>query len=251
MDGYIHSLESFGTVDGPGIRLVVFLQGCPLRCLYCHNPDTWEPGKGTKKTTDEILREYDKNRDFYKRGGITVTGGEPLLQIDFVIELFAKAKEKGIHTCVDTSGITFNENSDECIQKFDELMKYTDLVMLDIKHIDNESHKKLTGKDNTNILNFAEYLERKGKPFWVRHIIVEGYTDKKEELVRLGKYLAKFTCIKALDVIPYHTMGVSKYESLGIDYPLKGIEAMTVSGAVQAKSHIMAGLRDERLRIKR
>lgn len=251
MDGYVHSLESFGTVDGPGIRLVVFLQGCPLRCLYCHNPDTWETGKGTRKSVDEILREYNKNRDFYKRGGITVTGGEPLLQIDFVTELFRKAKEQNIHTCLDTSGITFNAASDECVAKFDELMKHTDLIMLDIKHIDPESHINLTGKSNENILNFASYLEEKGKPFWVRHIIVEGYTDNKDDLVRLGKHLARFTQLKALDVIPYHTMGIPKYETLGIDYPLKGIEATTVAAAVQAKSHIMAGLRDERLRIKK
>lgn len=251
MNGYIHSLESFGTVDGPGIRLVVFLQGCPLRCLYCHNPDTWEVGKGNTITAEEILREYDKNRDFYKRGGITVTGGEPLLQIDFVTELFAKAKEKGIHTCLDTSGITFNKSSETNKAKFDELLKYTDLVMLDIKHIDEESHKKLTGKSNSNVLDFADYLEENNKPFWVRHIIVEGYTDKKEGLVRLGKFLAKFRCLKALDVIPYHTMGVSKYDALGIDYPLKGLPALSVGGAVKAKGYIMEGLRDERLRIRR
>ena len=251
MDGYIHSTESFGTVDGPGIRLVVFLQGCPMRCLYCHNPDTWETGKGEKRSADEILKEYDKNRDFYKRGGITVTGGEPLLQIDFVTELFRKAKEKGIHTCIDTSGITFNKNSEKCISKFDELMKYTDLVMLDIKHIDPERHKKLTGQENRNVLDFASYLEEKEKPFWVRHVIVEGYTDKKEELVRLGKYLAHFRSLKALDVIPYHTMGVSKYETLGIDYPLKDAKALSVRDAVKAKGYIMEGLRDERLRIKK
>lgn len=249
MDGYIHSTESFGTVDGPGIRFVVFLQGCPMRCLYCHNPDTWEAGKGEKKSADEILKEYDKNRDFYKRGGITVTGGEPLLQIDFVTELFRKAKEKGIHTCIDTSGITFNKNSEKCVSRFDELMKYTDLVMLDIKHIDPEGHKRLTGQDNKNVLDFASYLEEKEKPFWVRHVIVEGHTDKKEELVRLGKYLAQFRFLKALDVIPYHTMGVSKYENLGIDYPLKGADALSVSDAVKAKGYIMEGLRDERLRI--
>ena len=251
MDGYIHSTESFGTVDGPGIRFVVFLQGCPMRCLYCHNPDTWETGKGEKKSADEILQEYNKNRDFYKRGGITVTGGEPLLQIDFVTELFIKAKEKDIHTCVDTSGITFNNKSEQCVKKFDELMKHTDLVMLDIKHIDPEGHKKLTGKDNKNILDFAEYLEEKGKPFWVRHVIVEGHTYDKKELVSLGKYLAKFRNLKALDVLPYHTMGVSKYEKLGIEYPLKGLSALSVADAVKAKSYIMAGLRDERLRIKK
>ncbi len=251
MDGYVHSTESFGTVDGPGIRFVVFLQGCPLRCLYCHNPDTWEKNKGDKRSADDILREYDKNRNFYKRGGITVTGGEPLLQLDFVTELFEKAKEKGIHTCLDTSGITFNRNNEKTLADFNRLMEYTDLVMLDIKHIDTEAHKKLTGAHNTNVLSFAEYLEEKGKPFWVRHVVVEGYTDNRDELVRLGKWLAKFTCLKALDVIPYHTMGVVKYESLGIDYPLKELEATPVSQAVKAKSYIMEGLRDERLRIRK
>lgn len=251
MNGYIHSLESFGTVDGPGIRLVVFLQGCPLRCLYCHNPDTWETGKGEALSVGEILEEYDKNRDFYKRGGITVTGGEPLLQIDFVTELFTIAKEKGIHTCLDTSGITFNKKSEDCIKKFNELMKHTDLVMLDIKHSDSEAHKRLTGTSNSNVLDFASFLEENGKPFWVRHVVVEGYTDKKEDLLSLGRYLAKFTCLKALDVIPYHTMGVGKYESLGIDYPLKGVDATSVAAAVKAKSYIMEGLRDERLRIKK
>ena len=199
----------------------------------------------------EILEEYEKNRDFYKRGGITVTGGEPLLQIDFVTELFTIAKEKGIHTCLDTSGITFNKKSEDCIKKFNELMKHTDLVMLDIKHSDSEAHKSLTGTGNSNVLDFASFLEENGKPFWVRHVVVEGYTDKKEDLLSLGRYLAKFTCLKALDVIPYHTMGVGKYESLGIDYPLKGVDATSVAAAVKAKSYIMEGLRDERLRIKK
>ena len=251
MDGFVHSLESFGTVDGPGIRFVVFLQGCPLRCLYCHNPDTWEKGKGNRISADELLREYDKNRDFYKRGGITVTGGEPLLQLDFVTELFEKAKKKGIHTCLDTSGITFIKSSEKALAGFDRLLECTDLVMLDIKHIDPEDHMKLTGADNRNVLSFAEYLEEKGKPFWVRHVIVDGWTNKKDELIRLGRYLAGFTCLKALDVIPYHTMGEAKYESLGIDYPLKGVEATTVASAVKAKSYIMEGLRDERLRIRK
>lgn len=251
MDGFIHSLESFGTVDGPGIRLVVFMQGCPLRCLYCHNPDTWEVNKGQKMSAESILNEYSKNRDFYKRGGITVTGGEPLLQIDFVTELFTKAKAQGIHTCLDTSGITFNSDSNECIKKFNNLIAVTDLVMLDIKHIDPEKHTELTGKSNVNVLSFAEYLEKNGKPFWVRHVIVEGHTNNKPELVRLGKYLARFTQLKALDVIPYHTMGETKYEALGINYPLKGIEAMSVADAVKAKSYIMEGLRDERLRIRK
>ena len=251
MDGYIHSLESFGTVDGPGIRLVVFLQGCPLRCLYCHNPDTWEKGKAEKKSVDDILREYDKNRNFYKRGGITVTGGEPLLQIDFVTELFRKAKEQDIHTCLDTSGITFNKDNDGIKEGFDELLKYTDLVMLDIKHIDPEKHKALTGSDNRNVLSFADYLSEKGIPLWVRHVVVKGYTDDKEDLKRLGRYLAHLKNLKALDVLPYHTMGKNKYKELGISYPLEGLEALTMQEAVKAKSYIMEGFRDERPRIKK
>ena len=250
MTGFIHSTESFGTVDGPGIRFVVFLQGCPLRCLYCHNPDTWERNKGTEKTADELLAEFNKNRDFYKRGGITVTGGEPLLQIDFVTELFRKAKSKQIHTCLDTSGITFNAQNAQLREKFDELIKYTDLVMLDIKHIDPEKHKSLTGSDNRNVLAFADYLSEKNIPLWVRHVVVKGYTDKKDELVRLGKHLAHLNNLKALDVLPYHTMGVSKYAELGISYPLEGTEALTAQEAVKAKSYIMEGYRSEKLRLK-
>ena len=139
MEGFIHSTESFGTVDGPGIRFVIFFQGCPMRCLYCHNPDTWKIGTGTKRTVESLLAEYDSVKEFMKNGGITCTGGEPLVQIDFVTELFEKAKEKGIHTCLDSSGITFTPDSTE---KFERLCKCTDLVMLDIKHIDREEHKK-------------------------------------------------------------------------------------------------------------
>lgn len=251
MVGFVHSTESFGTVDGPGIRFVVFLQGCPLRCLYCHNPDTWERDKGTEKTADELLEEYNKNRDFYKRGGITVTGGEPLLQIDFVTELFRKAKQQGIHTCLDTSGAVFNKNSDELIQKFNELIKYTDLVMLDIKHIDPEKHKTITGASNKSVLDFAEYLSDNNVPLWVRHVVIRDYTDDKEDLKRLGRYLAHLSNLKALDVLPYHTMGVSKYEELGISYPLNGVSALSVQDAVKAKSHIMEGFRDERPRVKK
>lgn len=251
MTGFVHSTESFGTVDGPGIRFVVFLQGCPLRCLYCHNPDTWDKSKGTETTADKILAEYNKNRDFYKRGGITVTGGEPLLQLDFVTELFKKAKEQNIHTCLDTSGIIFNKKSSDLVAKFEELMKHTDLVMLDIKHIDPEKHKALTGSDNGNILDFAAYLEEKNIPVWVRHVVVAGHTDDKEDLKRLGRYLAHLKNLKALDVLPYHTMGVSKYKELGINYPLEGVEALSTQAAVKAKSYIMEGFRDEKPRVKK
>ena len=161
MKGYIHSQESFGTVDGPGVRYVVFCQGCPMRCQYCHNPDTWEVNKGTLVSPEEIIANYNKNRPFYEKGGLTVTGGEPLLQIDFILELFQLAKKENIHTCIDTSGITYKPGNVEYIKKLDELMKYTDLVMLDIKHINPEKHKVLTQQENEGILAFAKYLEEK------------------------------------------------------------------------------------------
>ena len=247
MTGYIHSKESFGTVDGPGIRYVLFMQGCPLRCIYCHNPDTWETGKGEKITPDEVLQEFNKNRSFYSKGGITVTGGEPLLQVDFLTELFKKAKAENVHTCIDTSGITYNTDNPAYMQKLDELMKYTDLVMLDIKHIDPESHKKLTSKDNSRVLDFAKYLETKKIPLWVRHIIIEGYTDKPEDLRKLGEFIGKLKNLKALDVLPYHTMGVNKYKEMGISYPLEGMEALPMEKAVEAKKYILEGVKKTRL----
>ena len=241
MTGRIHSLESFGTVDGPGIRYVVFTQGCPMRCIYCHNPDTWDPNGGREITVEEILSEFNANRDFYAKGGITVTGGEPLLQMDFLTELFKQAKSQGIHTCIDTSGITFNPQNTE---KMDILMSYTDLVMLDIKHIDNEEHIKLTGKSNTNILQFAKYLEEHKIPLWVRHIFVEGITDKPEYLTRLGRFIGSLKNLSALDVLPYHTMGVNKYKELGIPYKLEGGPALPLSEAVKAKQYILQGIRE-------
>lgn len=241
MTGRIHSLESFGTVDGPGIRYVVFTQGCPMRCMYCHNPDTWDINGGREVTVEEILSEFNANRDFYAKGGITVTGGEPLLQMDFLTELFKQAKSQGIHTCIDTSGITFNPQNTE---KMDILMSYTDLVMLDIKHIDNEEHIKLTGKSNTNILQFAKYLEEHKIPLWVRHIIVEGITDKPEYLTRLGRFIGSLKNLSALDVLPYHTMGVNKYKELGIPYKLEGVPALPLSEAVKAKQYILQGIRE-------
>ncbi len=246
MTGIIHSLESFGTVDGPGIRYVVFMQGCPMRCAYCHNPDTWEIGNGREITTQEILDEFEKNRSFYGNGGITVTGGEPLLQIDFLIELFKNAKLRNIHTCIDTSGITYNEDNSAYISKLDELVGYCDLVILDIKHIDSECHKELTGKDNKNILSFAKYLEEKEIPLWIRHVVVEGITDNTSDLIKLGEFIGGLKNLKALDVIPYHTMGVHKYKELGIPYPLDGVPPLSADLAVKAKTHILRGIQNVR-----
>lgn len=242
MIGYIHSKESFGTVDGPGIRYVLFMQGCPMRCLYCHNPDTWEILGGTAVSPNDIIEELWKNRHFYKDGGITVTGGEPLLQIDFLIELFTLAKAKGIHTCIDTSGITYTESDTEYRQKLDKLIGLCDLVMLDIKHIDAEIHKALTGHSNERILAFAKYLADKKIPIWIRHVVVRGYTDKKEHLFALGQFIGGLKSLKALDVLPYHTMGEVKYNKLEIPYPLAGVPATTNSEAEEAKKEILRGI---------
>ncbi len=249
MTGYIHSKESFGTVDGPGIRYVLFMQGCPMRCLYCHNPDTWEIGKGEAIEPSEVIREYNKNKAFYRNGGITVTGGEPLVQIDFVTELFKLARAEGIHTCIDTSGITYSASNADHIAKLDELMKYTDLVMLDIKHMDPEKHRELTGRDNSRVFGFAGYLEAKGVPLTVRHVVVKGYTDDPEQLRALGLFIGRLKNLRALDVLPYHNMGEGKYRELGLDYPLKGMQPLDKADAERAKDIILAGIKEARQKI--
>lgn len=246
MQGYIHSQETFGTVDGPGIRFVLFLQGCPMRCKFCHNPDTWEMNTGTIMTPQEVIKAYNKNRSFYQKGGITVTGGEPLLQIDFLLELFKLAKNEGIHTCIDTSGVTYNSENIMYMSKLDELMLYTDLVMLDIKHINEVAHRELTKQDNSNILSFAKYLEDKNIPLWIRHVVVPTITDNKEDLKELGRYIGALKNLKAIDVLPYHTMGISKYKNLGLEYPLEGIEALPKEKAKEARQVILEGIREVR-----
>ena len=249
MDGYIHSLESFGTVDGPGVRFVIFCQGCPMRCKYCHNPDTWEPGKGMRMSPEELIAEYARNKAFYAHGGITVTGGEPLLQIDFLLELFALAKAQGIHTCIDTSGATYRKGESAYNQKLDRLMAMTDLIMLDIKHIDGIAHRKLTGLPNEGILAFARYLEKKNIPLWIRHVVVPGITDDEGALSRLGAFIGGLRNLKALDVLPYHTMGRAKYEQLGMPYPLDGVEPATREQAQRAKGIILKSLREARAKL--
>lgn len=234
--GNIHSIETCGTVDGPGIRFVIFMQGCPLRCQYCHNPDTWQTDTNKLITVDEIMQKYDGVKEFVQSGGITVTGGEPLLQIDFVTELFKVAKAHGIHTALDTSGIIFNPENTENINN---LLKYTDLVLLDIKHIDDEEHKKLTGASNKNILAFAQYLSEKQIPVWIRHVVVKDITLNEKYLKELGKFLATLNNIKALDILPYHNMAIPKYESLGINYPLKNTPPTSKEEAINARNIIL------------
>lgn len=246
MKGFVHSQESFGTVDGPGLRYVVFMQGCPMRCKYCHNPDTWTMNIGNEMEPKEIIDQYNRNKAFYSNGGITVTGGEPLVQIDFLIELFQLAKQQSIHTCIDTSGITYNPNNHEYLNKLDQLMKYTDLVMLDIKHIDSLKHQELTKHDNKNILLFTKYLEEKNIPLWIRHVIVPTISDEPNDLKELGRFIGKLKNLKAIDVLPYHTMGIVKYKQLGIEYPLEGIESLPKEKAMEARTFILEGIKEVR-----
>ena len=240
--GKIHSIETCGTVDGPGIRFVVFTQGCPMRCLYCHNPDTWQYETDKLISVDEILKQYDGVKEFCK-GGITVTGGEPLVQIDFVTELFKKAQEKEIHTALDTSGILFNQQN---LEKIDKLLKYTSLVLLDIKHIDEDEHKKLTGHSNKNVLDFAKYLSEKNIPVWIRHVVVPNLNDNEKYLTQLGEFLGKLKNIKALDVLPYHDMAISKYENLNLKYPLQDVKPLTKEEAINSRNIIIQAIKDVR-----
>ena len=246
MKGNIHSTESFGTVDGPGIRYVIFFKGCPMRCAYCHNPDTWDPQGGEVRDSADLIKDAVKYKSFMKNGGITATGGEPLMQLDFLIDLFEKAKENDLHTCLDTSGIAFNPNNSDILAKYDRLMEVTDLIMLDIKHIDPEEHIKLTKQPNDNILKFLAYADSKDKTIWIRHVIVPGITFIDSYLDKLGYYIGQFKSIKALDVLPYHDMGKVKYEKMGIDYVLKDVQPLTADDAVHAKKVILEGFKRRR-----
>lgn len=225
--GSVHSIETFGSVDGPGIRFVIFLQGCKMRCQYCHNPDTWSTHPKDMVSADELLARALRYRAYWgEDGGITVSGGEPLLQMDFLIELFQKAKKEGVHTVIDTSGSVFTRQ-EPFFQKFQHLMKYTDLLLLDIKHIDDAKHKALTGCSNRNILDMARYLAKIKKPVWIRHVLVPERSDFDEDLIRLDEFIKSLGNVQRFEVLPYHTMGIYKWEDLKIPYQLKGIEPPT------------------------
>lgn len=244
--GFIHSIESFGTVDGPGIRLVVFFQGCPMRCLYCHNPDTWRMADGKPMTVEEILAQFRKNKAFYQKGGITATGGEPLMQLDFLTALFEAAKAEKIHTCLDTSGITFRSEDEQLLARFDRLMDATDLIMLDLKQVIPERHTALTGQENAHVLAFARYASDRNKKLWIRHVVVPGWTDDEESLAALGRFMAELKSVKALDVLPYHTLGVHKYQELGVPYPLEGVQPLEQKDAERAREVILKAFREKR-----
>lgn len=218
MLGRIHSVESCGTVDGPGLRFIVFLQGCVLRCAYCHNPDTWKLNGGIEKSVDELLEEAKGYLPYMKfsNGGVTLSGGEPLLQPDFVLEFFKKCKEAGIHTTLDTSGSVKPTN-------LEEILEVTDLVLLDIKHIREDQHKEITGLSNKNTLNFAKLLDEKGVPVWIRHVLVPGLSTDEKDLNELGDFIATLSNVEKVEVLPYHKMGEYKWEQLGLTNKLVNI----------------------------
>lgn len=226
--GNIHSTESFGTVDGPGIRYIVFTQGCLLRCQYCHNADTWNIGTGRKMSVSEIINDLKSYLPFIEAsgGGITVSGGEPLLQIPFLIELFKECKKLGIHTTIDSSGGCYSQ-AKYFQDNLKELMKYTDLILLDLKHIDREKHLKLTGKTNEHILEFARFLSDINKPVWIRHVLVPTVTDDEEDLIKLGEFISTLKNVEKVEILPYHKLGIYKWETLGLQYPLNDIEPPT------------------------
>lgn len=245
MIGHIHSTESFGAADGPGVRFIVFMQGCHMRCRYCHNPDTWKMDGGDEVTSDEILKRALRFKPYWgKDGGITISGGEPLLQIDFVIELFKKAKELGINTCIDTAGNPFTKE-EPFFSKFEELMKYTDLLLLDLKEINPARHKDLTGFDNSNIIEMAKYLSEINNPVWIRHVLVPEHSDFDEDLDALGDFIDTLSNVDRVEILPYHTLGKFKWENLGIPYTLESISPPSAERIENAKQRIHAGIRKQ------
>lgn len=225
--GLIHSVETFGAADGPGIRYIIFLQGCKMRCRYCHNPDTWRMDSDDMRSADALLDHAERYRAYWgSDGGITVSGGEPLLQLDFLLELFKKAKLRGINTCIDTAGQPFSRG-EPFFSRFQELMQYTDLLLFDIKHIDPVEHKALTAQPNDNILDCLRYLSKIKKPVWIRHVIVEGITDNDEYLRKTREFIDSLDNVERVEALSYHGMGVYKWEKLGIKYTLGDIKPPT------------------------
>ncbi len=234
MNGRIHSFESFGTVDGPGIRFVVFMQGCPFRCLYCHNPDTWSLDAGSEYSVDEVMQKIERYSSYIKAsgGGITVTGGEPLMQTDFVTELFKACKAQGINTALDTNGYTVIPES---CGKLDELLEYTDLVLLDIKHINPEQHLAITGCSNLHTLEFAEYLDKMKVPVWIRYVVVPGLTDDEAGLRRLSDFIRKLSNVERVELLPFHKLGEFKWKELKLQYSLVDTPEATEEDIARAK----------------
>ena len=227
----VHSVESFGTVDGPGIRFVLFLQGCHLQCKYCHNRDTWDMKGGSYKSLDDIFNKIMNYKNYiFPNGGVTITGGEPLLQAKFIFELFSKLKEQHIHTCIDTSGMV------ALTEDIKKVLSVTDLVLLDIKHIDDEKCKNLVGKSNKLELEFAKYLSDNNIKMWIRQVLVPGYTDDKDDLLNLKNFISTLKTVQKVELLPYHNLGRYKWEKLGITYPLEGVSPASDEDVEKAKN---------------
>ena len=218
MTGYIDSIETMGLVDGPGIRMVVFTRGCKLRCLYCHNPETWDKLGSTTITSDEIVSRAKRNISYYKNGGVTFSGGEPLLQPDFLIDCLKKLKEAGIHTALDTAGVG--------IGKYEEILAYTVLVILDIKALHNNDYQLITGHDMKDFNDFLKVVKKKKKKLWIRQVIVPGMNDTEENILELKKFVKKISNVEKVELLPYHLYGAEKYKKMNILYPLEGVPAM-------------------------
>ena len=219
--GYLHSVETFGLVDGPGVRYIIFLQGCAMRCQYCHNPETWAFTQDNAKTPQEAFAAAYRYRNYWRNnGGLTISGGEPLRQLDFVSEVFRLAHAKKVQTALDTSAQPFAPDNADWMARFDKLLENTDLVILDLKEIDDEKHKKLTGHSNKNILAMAQYVASKGVDLWIRHVLVPGLTDDEEGLRRTADFIRSLKTVQRVEVLPYHTLGLFKWQKLNIPYPL-------------------------------
>jgi pyruvate formate lyase activating enzyme len=224
MMGRINKLETFGSVDGPGVRFVVFTQGCPMRCQFCHNPETWD-FKGTAAgafdiSAEDLLKKALRYKSYWgTEGGITVSGGEPLMQMDFLLEFFELAKEAGVHTCIDTSGVNF-VRTEPYFGKFQRLMEVTDLLLVDLKIMDPGLHKQLTGHPIDHNLDMFRYLDEIHKPIWIRHVLVPGISDNDQLLEAASNFIGTLSNVKKVEVLPYHSLALAKYKEMGIDYPL-------------------------------
>ncbi|MEF9934216.1 pyruvate formate-lyase-activating protein [Clostridium sp.] len=241
--GRVHSIETMGLVDGPGIRVVIFMQGCKLRCIYCHNPDTWSINSGDEITPKELLKKVIRYKIYFRNsgGGVTLSGGDPLLQTEFSTEFFRLCKEQNIHTCLDTSG--YGEGD------YEELLKYTDLVLLDVKHIDDKIHKFITGRNRDEFIKFVNILNSSGTKVWIRHVMLEGYTDDEEYLKSFAEYVDSVNNVEKIELLAYHTHGVSKYEELGIKYRIKEMEPFSKESLIKAKDTVHKYLKNKSIKM--
>lgn len=231
-EGNIHSIESMGLVDGPGIRVVVFLQGCPLRCSFCHNPDTWNCSGGTKYTPEEIVRKIERYKPYFKNsGGVTFSGGEPLLQVDFLIETLKLCKEKGINTVIDTSGVG--------VGRYEEILEYVDMILFDVKHYDIKEYKDITGKDMDESLKFLSIAQKMHKKMWIRHVVMPEVTDSSEHMKKLASFIKPLKNVEKIELLPYHLLGKNKYDNLNIKYKLEDMPPMDKERAKELENELI------------